>query len=227
MKRQNILKNVLRLIFLVVFNVFFFVIGGAHHPASVWIAYGFVHFSYIMFLFAPLILGDKSGLTEAGLTIDAISFAYFVITFVECVAFILIKMDTYKVCLLTNVFIAAVYFVVLLIDTMANGHTLERQKIHEMEMDYIKEGTLRLNALMQSGLSRDMQKQVEYLYDLIHSSPAKSDPSVYGYEQKVLALISALEDAITSGNANDINNTIFEIKKNASERNRILKTVYR
>lgn len=227
MERKNILKNVLRLIFIVVFNIFFFVIGGAQHPASVWIAYGFIHFSYMMFLFAPVILGDESGNTEAGLTIHAISFVYFVITFAECLVFILIKMNTYKASLLVNILVAAVYFVVLIIDTLVNGHTLEQQRIHEMELDYVRDGSRKLGALMQSGLDRDAQRQVEYLYDLIHSSPVKSDPSVYGYEQKVIILINALEDDIASGDINSINATIAGIKKNADERNNILKNIYR
>ncbi len=63
------------------------------------------------------------------------------------------------------------------------------------------------------------------MYDLIHSSPAKSDISVYDYEQKVLELINTLSMNILSGNMKDINETLLNIKINANERNRILKTM--
>ena len=46
MKKKIALWIILDLIFLIVFNTVFFVAGGADHPASVWISYGFIHFAY-------------------------------------------------------------------------------------------------------------------------------------------------------------------------------------
>ena len=73
MNRRNILQIALKMIFVVIFNISFFVISGIHHPVSVWIAYGFIHFSYVTFLFAPKLLGEKSKLFELGLSNDTIS----------------------------------------------------------------------------------------------------------------------------------------------------------
>ena len=60
MNRRNILQIALKMIFVVIFNISFFIISGIHHPVSVWIAYGFIHFSYVTFLFVPKLLGEKS-----------------------------------------------------------------------------------------------------------------------------------------------------------------------
>ncbi len=70
---------------------------------------------------------------------------------------------------------------------------LLKNTTHEKELNYIREGSSKLRALLDMGLDKDIYKQVEYLYDLIHSSPAKSDISVYDYEQKVLELINTLK----------------------------------
>ena len=56
MRKKNVLWILLDLVFLIVFNVVFFVAGGTDHPASVWISYGFIHFSYIMLLITPILI---------------------------------------------------------------------------------------------------------------------------------------------------------------------------
>lgn len=56
MNKKSLLYILLDLIFLAVFNTVFFVVGGTEHPASVWIAYGFIHFSYIMVLVTPFLV---------------------------------------------------------------------------------------------------------------------------------------------------------------------------
>lgn len=225
MNRRNILQIALKMIFVVIFNISFFIISGIHHPVSVWIAYGFIHFSYVTFLFAPKLLGEKSKLSELGLSNDTISLTYFFIVFIEGLFFIILKMKTYKLCLLVNLFITSIYFIILIINVLANEHTITQNRTYEKELNYIREGSSKLSALLDMGLDKDIYKQVEYLYDLIHSSPAKSDISVYDYEQKVLELINTLSMNILAGNMKDINENLLNIKINANERNRILKTM--
>ena len=57
---------------------------------------------------------------------------------------------------------------------LANEHTITQNTTHEKELNYIREGSSKLRALLDIGLDKDIYKQVEYLYDLIHSSPAES-----------------------------------------------------
>ncbi len=59
MNRRNILQIALKMIFVVIFNISFFVISGIHHPVSVWIAYGFIHFSYVTFFICTKIVGRE------------------------------------------------------------------------------------------------------------------------------------------------------------------------
>ena len=70
---------------------------------------------------------------------------------------------------------------------------------------------------------KQLRKKVEKLYDLLHSSPAKSNNSVRDYELTVLELIDALEGNIDRNDISEAETTISKIERSASERNRRLK----
>lgn len=222
MKKETILHVVLRIIFLLVFNVFFFVIFGIHHLVSVWIAYGFIHFSYIMFVLISKIFDDDFSTYELKLSNKAISLVYFIFTVTECIIFIILKMTKYKLCLLINVFVTGTYFMILIINTLVNNQTAIHADIHENELKYIKDSTSKLRFLMEMRFDKNIERQLQNLYDLIHSSPTKSDESIYYYEQKVLTSINILSEELRSNNFSNIDGLIESIRINASERNRIL-----
>lgn len=56
MKRVNILWLLLDSLFLIAFNVLFFMFVD-YRTDSVWVSYGFIHFSYILMLLTPLFEG--------------------------------------------------------------------------------------------------------------------------------------------------------------------------
>lgn len=129
-KTKQVLPDIMKLImFLVIFNGLFFGIFGAEQPLSVWVAYGFAHLSFAAFLFVPKLLRNENGLADIGVTVHRMSLVYFVVTFAECVVFILLKMGGYKLCLLTNLILTSIYLIALLIHTMANGHDLKTQEL--------------------------------------------------------------------------------------------------
>ena len=47
---------ILGFIFLILFNVLFFLLGGNRPIASIWISYGFIHFAYLQILVIPSIV---------------------------------------------------------------------------------------------------------------------------------------------------------------------------
>lgn len=52
--KSNILKLVIGLIFLIVFNVLFFLLGGTERSDTEWVCYGFIHAAYLCLLVTPL-----------------------------------------------------------------------------------------------------------------------------------------------------------------------------
>ena len=222
MNKKRILWILLDLVFLIIFNTIFFLLGGVHNKSSVWVAYGFIHFSYIMLLFTPSLCKRRTEQIEMRLSVDSVSLLYFWVTFVIGVVFIIVKPDTVKICVVANVVITGVYAIVLLTSLLANEYTADNLDIHDEELDYIKRGSSELRALIDLVNDKKTAKQVEFLYDLIYSSPVKSHPSVKAYERNVLALIEQLRIDIANGDDTNIHSIMDKIKENAELRNRKL-----
>ena len=225
MRKKNVLWILLDLVFLIVFNVVFFVAGGTDHPASVWISYGFIHFSYIMLLITPILIRKSVNTAVLGFPLYSISSAYFIVAFIAGLVFIFIRSDSYKASLIVQVIIAGIYAALLISNMIANENTAESVERHEKELQYVKEASSKLKGIMNSINDKKLYKKVEKLYDLFHSSPVKSDNSVRNYELKALELIDNLENNIN--NESNALSLITEIQAVADERNRRLKQIQR
>ncbi len=223
MNKKNILWIILDLVFLIVFNIVFFVMGGTQHPASVWISYGFIHFSYLMLLITPFLIRRSTNTAVLGFPLYSISSTYFIVAFVVGLIFIFAHPSSYKLSLIIQIIIAGIYTVMLISHMIANESTADSVECHEMELQYVKESSSRLKGIMSSISDKQLYKKIEKIYDLLHSSPSKSNNSVREYELNVIELIDSLEREIADGNISAAESTIIKIKRNANERNRRLK----
>lgn len=125
--------------------------------------------------------------------------------------------------LLIQVIIAGIYAIMLISHMLANEHTAESVERHEIELRYVKDASAHLKGIMDSVSDKALKKKIERLYDLLHSSPARSNNSVRDYELTVLDLIDVLENNIARNDLVAAETTISKIERNASERNRRLK----
>lgn len=219
MTKKSILWIILDLIFLVVFNTVFFVIGGLEHPTSVWISYGFIHFSYLMVLITPVLTGKSSSAAVFGFSLYSISSGYFLIEFVVGLVFIVLRSESLKVALVVQIIVAAIYGVLLLSHLIANENTASSVKKREDEVAYMKTAAARVKGLMGKVKDKKARKEIERAYDMLHSSPTKTSPTVRYLESEITEQIGALEDAVQSENIDKIIKAANGIVSNAEERN--------
>ena len=211
------------LVFLIVFNIVFFVMGGAQHPASVWISYGFIHFAYIMLVITPFLIRKSSSAAVFGFSLYSISSAYFFAAFILGVIFIAAHPENYKWSLIVQVVIAGFYAIMLISNMIANEHTADSIERHEMELQYVKESSAMLKGIMEMASDKALKKKIEKAYDLLHSSQVKSSGAVRDYEVTVMDLIEVLEQHVARNDVAAANTTLDKIMKNANERNRRLR----
>lgn len=220
MNKKNVLWLILDLIFLVIFNIVFFVIGGTDHPASVWISYGFIHFAYLMLLVTPKLIRKSSSSAVFGFSLYSISSTYFLIALITGVVFILVRSESFKISLVVQIIIAGIYAIMLVSHMIANEHTADSIERHEMELQYVRESSASLKSIMNRVEDKKVKKQIEKAYDLIHSSQVKSNNSARDYELTVMDLIEVLEQNISRNDLVAASTTIEKIIRNADERNR-------
>ena len=218
MNKQNVLWVLLDLVFLVVFNIVFFVVGGTEHEPSAWLSYGFIHFAYLMVVVTPFLTRKSSSSSVFGFTLFAIAVSYFLVELVVGVVFCILNMADYKVALVTQVVLAGIYLAILLSNLIANEETADALQVKESEVAFIKTGTIRLKGLLSSTGDKQTDKAIETAYDTLRSSPTSSDPSVRQYELAILDDIDGLEAAINNNDLQNARGLAERITSNANER---------
>ena len=220
MNNKNFLWVILDLIFLVIFNVVFFVISGTEHPASVWISYGFIHLAYIMLLITPKLIRKSSSSSVFGFSLYSISSTYFLVEFIIGVIFIFAKPESYKVSLVVQIITFGIYAAMIISHIIANEYTADNIERHELELQYVKNCSAQLKGIMNQVEDKNIKKKVEKAYDTLHSSPVRSNNTARDYELTVMDLIEVLEQNIERNDLIAASTTLDKILKNADERNR-------
>lgn len=223
MKKKTVLYILLDLIFLVVFNAVFFLVGGTEHTASVWIAYGFIHFSYIMVLATPLLVRKSSSAAVFGYALDTINSTYFFVEFIVGLVFIFLKSESYKASLIINIILTSIYAAVLISNMIANENTTDSVERRENEVAYIKNAASRVKMLMGKVSDKKADKEIEKAYDLLHSSPSRSTASVKVLEEHIRNTVSELENAVSANNTAAIIAVAGNLVSLIEERNRRLR----
>ena len=226
MKKKNVLWTILNLIFLIIFNAIFFVLGGVEHHTSVWISYGFIHFAYLMLLLTPKIIRAGKSSAVFGFSLYSISACYFLIEFVTGIIFILVSPESASAALLVQLCIAGLYGILLVSNMLANEYTADAEEQRQPQIAYIKDASAKLKVLLESINDKETKKKVERVYDALHSSPVKSHPSIAEIENRILQFINELESAVTAGNKEGILSVTNSLLSLINERNNLLKSFY-
>jgi len=219
MKKTSALWIILDLIFIVIFNTIFFVVGGIKHNVSIWASYGFIHFAYLMLLFTTKLIRKGKSSAVFGFSLYSISATYFLIEFITGIVFILFYSENYKVVFLVQLCIAGLYGIMLVSNMIANEHTANAEEERQYQIAYVKDASSRIKGLFDKISDKEVRKKIENIYYVIYSSPVKSHPELVQIEQRILASIDELENEISTGNKESIISLSNTLLSAVNERN--------
>ena len=225
MKKINVLWLILDLIFLIIFNILFFAADSIEYTVSVWFSYAFIHFAYFMLLLTPKLIRPGKSSIVFGFSLYVISSVYFLVEFATGIAFILIPIESCKVSFTVQICIAGLYGIILISHMIANEHTANAEQKRQYQIAYVKDASAKLKKILETINDKEVKKKVERIYDAIYSSPVKSHPNLVQLENGILMSINALEDAVLSGNKDNILSLINSLLGTVNERNMRLKTL--
>ena len=223
MNKKTILYLLLDFVFLAIFNLIFFMVGGSEHPASVWISYGFVHFAYIMLIITPILTRKSSSNAVMGFPLYTVSATYFLVEFIVGLIFILIGSESYTAALIVQVIMLGIYALLLIPNLITNEQTAENIERHEREVAYIKEASSRVKLLVDKMNDKGANRVVEAVYDLLHSSPTRSHSTVKILEEEIISKVSELDLAVSSNDISKVLSISKEVIAMVEKRNRKLK----
>ncbi len=221
-KNNKTLATLIIVIVLVVFNVAFFTLMGFDQPANVWVSYLYIHVAFLATILTPYIITGGSQSYLFGLTLGGLTGGYMGLTFVLNLLFMATRALDTKVVFVINLVITGGFLVSLISNVMANNTTADSVARHEAEVQYIKVCSMRLKA-MQTGITDPaLASAVERLYDLVHSSPSKSNANVQNVELEIITKLGDLEDYVRNGNTEAALSTVATLSQLAQARNRSL-----
>ena len=223
MKKSKVLGSLIHLIVLALFNALYFGIGGVDHPASAWISYGFIHFSYVMVIITPYITQKGKDRATYAASMYTITSAYFAIELIVGAIIIIVAPEGHKFSLFSQLIMAAIYLIILFGNMIADEHTAKSVEKHKAELIYVKESCSMLKAIMSDISDEQLYRKIEKAYDLIQSSPVKSATNVLNIESQVISEIDNLGLAVRNGDATAISASADKIARLANERNRLLR----
>ena len=223
MKKSKILGSMIHLIILALFNALYFGLGGTDHPASAWISYGFIHFSYLMMILTPFITQKGKDRATYASSMYAITSTYFFIELIVGGIIIIVAPEGHTFSLFSQLIMSAIYLIILFGNMMADEHTAKAVEKHEAELMYVKESCAMLKAILSDISDKQLYRQVEKAYDLIQSSPVKSASSVHNIESQIISEIDDLGSAVRYGDNTVISVLVDKIIRLANERNRRLR----
>lgn len=223
--KKRVLNVLMDLVFLIIFNVLFFVAGGTEHTVSTWISYGFIHLSYLLLVFHTFLVPDskRKDLLQAPLLV--ITDGYFLISLVINVIFILLDLSGYNLSLIFNVILFGIVLVGIFASMSSNESIKENEERHEEEQKFITSSCLILKRVIDQIENKEVSNEVQRVYDLLHSSPLKSSKEVKDIEQEIIYMVESVESKLKNKDFEGIVNKCKNIQLKIKERNDLLKSM--
>lgn len=220
---KKIISITLGCLFIVVFNVLFFLLRGNNNTAATWISYAFIHLAYFsLLLVSPFTKGNK-GLAILSGTLYLISIGYFFAELAAGLVFIMLATEVFIWALLIQLLLFAAFWGNFLAHVWLNLHTQKAIETQKAQSNYIKTAATALQLLIPHATNEQVRKQVEKCYDLMQNSPLQSNGMLEKIDADILNSINSLRNNIT--NQDQALNACQEIQTLIKERNCQLKNL--
>lgn len=199
MMKNILLKVVIGIVFLALFNTLFFVLGGTDHVTSVWISYAFLHISYLCLLLTPLFKIKHDGLNLLSATLYLINTSYFILELIVSLIFIFWVQEEIFWPLLIQSVMLVIYLLIFCFNVLGNDATQASIKKQQQQSDYIRRLSLRLKTIIESTDNQEIKKMVRRCYEGMCASPLNSTPDVADLDLEIANAVKELSDAVFSG----------------------------
>ena len=221
--KSNILKNIIGLIFLVLFNGLFFYLGGTEHTEISWICYAFIHASYLCILLTPLFCKSGKGLEVLSYSLYLRALFYFFTELIVGIVCIAIAPESPTWPLIIQGVLLAIFLVLQIMSVLANDATIQTVQKQKEESIYIQTMAQRIRTCMRSISDMNIKKQVERCYDAVNNSSLQSYPEAKDAELSLRNAVEILCVAIENGDYQDIDKKAKGVIYAVQDRNAIIK----
>lgn len=210
-------------VFLVLFNLLFFLLGDNEgRNVSVWISYGFIHFSYLWFFASMFIVRSSKGQNGYDVSTIIPIWRYFILELIVGIIFIWINAENIFWPITIQSLLAAFYIIGWIIDLLANEHTSDELQKQENRKMYILKASNKLRSIKNQLGNSNQRRMIERCYDAIITSPLSVSETLNPHERKVLDKIEDIELAIGNNEMENMDSHARELMILIKDRNEYL-----
>lgn len=209
-------------IFVVVFNVIFFMFCDSF-SATRWISYVIIHLAYGIKVYTCMKMPNAKGSAVYGYPRIYIASIYFISELIIGILFILINNDSPKYPFLVQFILFALFIIIFLILVIADKHSIANDQEDSCNIYFIKDASYRLSETMSQINDRELQKNVEKLYDAVRSAQVKTIPEVADMEAKLMYAIDSICSSALTGKKDEVKELVAESIIQLNSRNSRIK----
>ena len=191
-----ILKTVVALVFLALFNVLFFVLGGTEQSQVNWVSYGFIHAAYLSLLATPLFKARGKGIMVLTASLYLRAAFYFTAELVLGIIFIAIQPEKVTWPLIIQSVMLAFFLVMQLMSVMANDATETAIQKQRTESAYIRTMAMQVKSALRDIEDESLRNHVTRCYESLNNCSIETFPETQDAELRLRNAVEMLCTAI-------------------------------
>lgn len=222
MNSKQIMRTVVYIGYIIIYNLIFFMKGGMDSSVAGWIAYGFVWLAILISYIAPLYCKNYKRIPENLVTNYTFSWIYSAVTIVFNAIVILLKIKSVPLTLILNLIFVVFYLQQLFYSLRVNYEVETNLERTDAERQFVRDVSKKLQMCRQMTDDAALKKEIEKAYDAVRSCPLKSNDMAMNYEIKIIGLVDTLESKMDNNQNQEIPGIVQDILNNVKKRNAML-----
>ncbi len=222
MNSKQIMRTVVYIGYIIIYNLIFFMKGGMDSSTAGWIAYGFVWLAILISYIAPLYCKNYKRIPENLVTNYTFSWIYSAVTIVFNAIVILLKIKSVPLTLILNLIFVVLYLQQLFYSLRVNYEVETNLERTDAERQFVRDVSKKLQMCRQMTDDAALKKEIEKAYDAVRSCPLKSNDMAMNYEIKIIGLTDTLESKMDNNQNQEVPGIVQDILSNVKKRNAML-----
>lgn len=211
------------LIFLIVFNVLFFFIGGTERSTTEWISYAFIHLAYLLLVISPFMSSSSKGDMVQSASIQLRAGVYFITELIVGLAFILINPESPTAAIIVQTILLGIFLFFQFGSVLSNEKTKETMLKQKQERVYIKALAENLKETMHKIEDPALRKQLANCYESLSSSSIESFPEAIDAELELENAVNTLCSTVERGDQSQLAEHLQSVQGALKRRNQAIK----
>lgn len=209
--KANIIKVVIGLLVLTLFNVLFFLFGGTQRSTTEWVCYGFIHIAFFCLAFTHLFFRARKGETVLTASLHLWAIAYFIAELATGIVFLWYNPASPFWPVAVQSTLLVIFLVFQMMGILANDDTKASLAKQRGERVYIQSLAENLREAMRQVNDPSLRNQMIVCYESLSNCSLESFPEAMDAERELEDAVNTLCASVCQDNTTQLNQQIQRV----------------